>query len=579
MYAIAHEKISEISAQNLKRPDITPIFRLPDTGSGKAGQRGVAQTCMVANVRGPSNSVGGPTAGTVYAVKQSEDFSDERIPISVNTTENPSKKRLHKSAFLDPVIDNDEIDYDRQPRPWENNPQDVKNSTSFPEVKETEVPGEAEHVRKIAEKYRDVFSSDLNPTPADLDAMKLNVKEDDWRKQTNARPARPQSQQKNDEIHRQVMSMLDAGLIRPSQAPFWSQVILAPKPNGKWRFCIDYRSLNELTESMGWPIPNIVQMLNRIGLRKPKYFAVLDLTSGFFQAPLDESSSWYTAFITWFGLYEWIRVPMGLKGAPSWFQQQIAVKVLGGLLHTICELYIDDLIIYGSTFEEFCENLEKVLQRLREFRVTLNPEKAQLLMTEVEYVGFILDKEGIEFSEEKKSKALDFTLPLTFKSLKRFMGLAETFHRHIPHFYNKARPLHSLLRGYNEMKNRNKPISWSDEDKQAFNDMQLAIGSAQKLHFVDDSKEVILQTDASDYGIGAALYQVGDDGEKIPIAFISKALVNEQLNWSVPEKEGYSIFYSFCKLEHLLRDIHFLLQTDHKNLTYINYGNSAKILQ
>ena len=155
---------------------------------------------------------------------------------------------------------------------------------------------------------------------------------------------------------------------------------------------------------MGWPIPNIVQMLNRIGLRKPKYFAVLDLTSGFFQAPLDESSSWYTAFITWFGLYEWIRVPMGLKGAPSWFQQQIAVKVLGGLLHTICELYIDDLIIYGSTFEEFCENLEKVLQRLREFRVTLNPEKAQLLMTEVQYVGFILDKEGIEFSEEKKSK-------------------------------------------------------------------------------------------------------------------------------------------------------------------------------
>jgi hypothetical protein len=320
-------------------------------------------------------------------------------------------------------------------------------------------------------------------------------------------------------------------------------------------------------------------MINSIGIRKPKFFAVLDFTSGFFQAPLDESSSWYTAFITWFGLFEWIRVPMGLKGAPSWFQQQIAIKVLGGLLHTICELYIDDLIIYGETFEEFCENLEKVLQRLKEFGVTLNPEKAQLLMTEVQYVGFILDKEGIQFSEEKKSKALDFALPLTFKSLKKFVGLAETFHRHIPHFYDKARPLHTLLRGYNEMRNKNKPIAWTDENKQAFNDMQLAIGSAQKLHFVDDSKEVILQTDASDYGIGSALYQVGDDGEKIPIAFISKALVNEQLNWSVPEKEGYAIFYSLCKLEHLLRDVHFLLQTDHKNLTYINYGNSAKVLR
>ena len=126
---------------------------------------------MVANVRGPSNSVGDPTAGTVYAVKQSEDFSGERILIKANATEDPSKKRLHKSAFLDPVIDNDEIDYEKQPRPWEENLEDVKNSTSFPEINETDVPGEAERVRKIAEKYSDVFSSSLNPTPAKLDAM------------------------------------------------------------------------------------------------------------------------------------------------------------------------------------------------------------------------------------------------------------------------------------------------------------------------------------------------------------------------------------------------------------------------
>jgi len=329
---------------------------------------------------------------------------------------------------------------------------------------------------------------------------------------------------------------------------------------------------------MGWPIPNIEQMLHRIGLHKPKYFAVLDFTSGFFQAPLGEESSKYTAFVTWFGLFEWVRGPMGLKGAPSWFQQQIATKVLGGLLHHICELYIDDLIVYGSTFEEYCDRLEQVFQRLKEYGITINPEKAKLLMTEVHYVGYILDKEGIEFSEEKKSKALNFQLPPNPKSLKRFMGLAETFHRHIPAFYDKARPLHLMLRGYNELRNKQKPLAWDEEQKHAFNELQMAIGNAQKLHFVDDSKEIFLRTDASDYGIGASLFQVSNDSEEIPIAFIRKALINEQLNWSVPEKEAYAISYAFCKLEHLLRDIHFLLQTDHQNLTFVNYGNSAKIL-
>ena len=105
------------------------------------------------------------------------------------------------------------------------------------------------------------------------------------------------------------------------------------------------------------------------------------------------------------------------------------------------------------------------------------------------------------------------------------------------------------------------------------------MSNSQKLHFIEDNREIFLQTDASNYGIGAYLFQVLDDGSQQPVAFISKALQNEQLNWSVPEKEGFAIFYAMCRLEHLIRDVHFVLQTDHKNLTYINYGNSAKIIR
>ena len=115
--------------------------------------------------------------------------------------------------------------------------------------------------------------------------------------------------------------MLESKVIKESQAPWYSQVHLTPKPENKWRFCIDYRNLNDCCEAMGWPIPNVYRMLQRLGGRKAKYYAVMDLTSGYYQAPLSLNSQSATAFTTFMGTYEWLRMPKGLKGAPSYFQQ------------------------------------------------------------------------------------------------------------------------------------------------------------------------------------------------------------------------------------------------------------------
>ena len=141
--------------------------------------------------------------------------------------------------------------------------------------------------------------------------------------------------------------MKPLGIIKDSQAPYYSQVHLTPKPTpGEWRFCIDYRRLNVATKSMGWPLPNISDMLRRLGSRKARWFCKLDLTAGYHQTPLHEKSWKYTAFKTAFGVFEWKRVPMGLKGAPSYFQHVIQSEVLHGLMYLICELYIDDVIIF-----------------------------------------------------------------------------------------------------------------------------------------------------------------------------------------------------------------------------------------
>jgi hypothetical protein len=172
--------------------------------------------------------------------------------------------------------------------------------------------------------------------------MKLNVDDKAWRaSRQNKMSARQVSPAKAEEMRRQVKLMEDLGVIQRSTQASHSQVHLVAKPNNKFRFCIDFRELNDLTETEGGVIPNITGMIERIGRKQPKIFGIIDFTSGFHQALLHPVSRHYTAFITPDGLYEWVRVPMGIKGAPTYFQHNVGVHVLGNLLHTICELYID----------------------------------------------------------------------------------------------------------------------------------------------------------------------------------------------------------------------------------------------
>ena len=174
----------------------------------------------------------------------------------------------------------------------------------------------------------------------------------------------------------------------------------------------------------GWPIPNIDQMIHRIGHTRPQYFGVLDLTSGYYQAPLAAESTIYTAFVTCIGVYEWLRVPMGLKGAPAYFQQVMATIVLAGLIYLICEIYIDDVIVYANDEETFLSNFEQVFARFRKHRLTFNPEKVKLGLRKIEYVGHEIDATGITFSREKLSEVSEFQLPETAKTLRSFLGLA-----------------------------------------------------------------------------------------------------------------------------------------------------------
>jgi hypothetical protein len=155
---------------------------------------------------------------------------------------------------------------------------------------------------------------------------------------------------------------------------------------------MDFRELNDHTsnDGMTWPISRIDELIRRLGASGSKYFGVIDLTAGYHQMPLHPESMILTAFITFFGVYEWLRVPMGLKGAPSYFQHAMATVVLAGLIGYICECYLDDIIVHGKTEDEYLENLEKVLKALKYSNITANPKKISSGMTQIEYVGRFL---------------------------------------------------------------------------------------------------------------------------------------------------------------------------------------------
>ena len=426
-------------------------------------------------------------------------------------------------------------------------------------------------------KFITRFKANLGPEAAYVEPFHLELKEDStWFSSAKHQLApRQVTRAKESAIDKFIDKALASDLIEESQASSWSQPHLTPKNNGDWRFCVDYRYLNENSKSLGWPLPNIRQMLERIGACKPKFFAVLDLTQGYYQTSISVESRPLTAFRTSKGLYQWKRLPMGLKGAPSYFQHAMQSKVLGGLLQSICEVYLDDIIVYAQTEQELLQNLKQVFARLEQYNITLNPAKVRVGLTSVEYVGHKIDNEGLSFSDEKREDVWKTPLPMTKRPLKQFLGLCVQFKDHVRNYSTLVAPLHSLLPSYSK-KDANQQVLWTEETRKAFADTQKAVNECPKIFFQDPNAPVYLHTDASNYGIGGYLFQI-IDGKETPIMFLSKGLNKTERKWSVYEKEGYAIFYSFMKMEHLLRDSKFLLRTDHQNLTFINTDLRDKV--
>jgi hypothetical protein len=230
--------------------------------------------------------------------------------------------------------------------------EDEANPEEIETVIPSDIHGTPELISKLkllCRKYHKIFSREVKKTPARVPQMEIDV-DPSWYTKCNRQHRRIMSHEKEKAVEEFVKKLLKLGVIRVSKSKNWSHPTLTRKSNGTWRLCIDFRLLNLLCSKSDYPIPHIDKLLERIGKANPKYFAVMDFVSGFYQCELLEESRSATAFMTHMGLFEWIRVPMGIKGAPTYFQE-VMESVLSGLTRSICELYIDDCIVFGRDEE------------------------------------------------------------------------------------------------------------------------------------------------------------------------------------------------------------------------------------
>ena len=448
---------------------------------------------------------------------------------------------------------------------------DILDEAEYTKVSIEGPPLLKQKLQELIQEFKDIFKSTVQGKPAQLHPFKLEVDEEKWFTKVNMLNPRSMDSERARELDRMIQILLEHGVIETSDDPYYSHAFLVPKPSGKWRLVLDFKNLNKATtNSYRWPLPDIKEMLNRVGDSKPSFFAVFDLTSGYYQAPISEESRKYTAFTTRSGIYRWKRLPMGLTGAGSYFQHSLATQVLQGLLQHGTELYLDDCMVHASSTEEYLARLRTVFLRFRSSGITLNPEKCKLGLSQVEYVGHTIDDEGLHFTRSKLDSVLNFPRPETKRQVKSFLGLANYFRDHIRNHSTRVHPLQELVQKYDK-RHANHKVKWTNRAQAAFEDIRNAIDECPKLWFLDEHSPIFLQTDASDYGIGAYLYQkvTQPDGSVIehPVNFISKSIVSAHSSWDTPMKEGYAIFYALRKWEYLLRDREFTIETDHENLT------------
>ena len=348
-------------------------------------------------------------------------------------------------------------------------------------------------------------------------------------------------------------------IIAPVQFSDWATPIVPVlKDDGTVRICGDYRlTVNSALKTEVYPLPRIEDLF--ASLSGGKVFSKLDLSHAYQQLKLDKESQKYCTINTSKGLYQFKRLPFGIASAPAIFQRTMENLLQG--VPQVC-VYIDDILVTGSSMEEHLHHLDEVLSRLERAGMRLKDGKCVFLMPEVEYLGHRISSQGLQPLESKVRAISEAPSPKNVAQLQSFLGLVNYYGKFLANSSTVLAPLYKLLK-------KAEPWKWGKDQEAAFQEIKNALKSSKLLVHFDASKPLVLSCDASSYGVGAVLSHRMSDGTERPIAFSSRTLTPAERKYSQLDKEALAIVFGVKRFHQYLYGRQFVIISDHKPLMHI----------